>query len=229
MSASLRLSAADRKLTCRPSPEIVGEDDESSPGAPAPFARLSRVVLRPEMWRRKTFVVNGVTVPRLLAVEVKATKPPPAEMTGSNELPSAGASWVPEVVVRLMCVRSFSCGSAMNTLVKRSRSSLKRLSASEANAIRVPSFVIDGSNELPSPPAPAEFRLISVVVFVSVLRVNTSVVASASSVLRFVARDSNAITAALALTVGSRESPSAAAPSVARLTSLVVPSSESCR
>jgi hypothetical protein len=43
-SALLRLSAPDTNATCRPLPEIAGEEEASVPGAPSPSARLTRVV-----------------------------------------------------------------------------------------------------------------------------------------------------------------------------------------
>ena len=98
-----------------------------------------------------------------------------------------------------------------------------RLSASEANATRRPLSEIDGSNEDPSAGAPDggpadQPRRAGI----AVSWMNTSIYASWSRSLRFVARDSYATTVPFAEIDGSPESPFAGEPSGARLTSVVV-------
>ena len=56
-------------------------------------------------------------MPRLVALDVNATKPPLPESTGCVELPLAGSLIVPTAVVRLTCAKNRKRGSLMNTFV----------------------------------------------------------------------------------------------------------------
>src|SRR5437867_5129553 len=95
-STGLRLSASDTKATWSPSPEIDGDEDGPVPGAPStPSPRLASSVLLADRLRTYTFETGPAPAARLVATEVKATKPPPSEMTGSVESPLAGSLSVP--------------------------------------------------------------------------------------------------------------------------------------
>src|SRR5262249_8367545 len=163
-SAASRLDETDSKATKRPSAEIEGCEEAPSPLAPAPPARLTRLVVLVCKSRTNT---SGARSPsagsRFVARESKATKRPSAEIGAAEEalFPSAPAA----PPARLTSVVVFVCRSRTNTSPPRSPSLGSRLVAKDSKATKRPSAEIEGEleSEFPLAPAAPLARLTSVV------------------------------------------------------------------
>ena len=131
VSAGSRFDAVESKATKRPSAEITGRNESSFPLAPsAPEARLISVVVPACRSRTNASPVASVSSGcRFEAFESKATKRPPAEITGTRDAPLPLAPAAPEA--RLTSVVVLACRSRTNTSVEVSVSSGSRFDAKE--------------------------------------------------------------------------------------------------
>jgi hypothetical protein len=125
LSSSLRLRAPETKATKRPSAEIDGVSEESSPAAPAtPLARLTRVVVCVCTLRTKTSMNWPSSSLRLSAAEANATNRPSAEIEAPPASSSPDTPAVPPA--RLTRTRSSfaaRAGAARLTISASARSS----------------------------------------------------------------------------------------------------------